>query len=347
MKISHVSTLSLSQSLRHSISRMQSEMASTQKMVATGRVDDSGLALGAGSSRLISLRGDQNRILAIIDTNHMAITRMSASQDAIGQVIVRAQDILESMASGMSQNTDPAIVVQSAKAALGDTLNVLNTSLHGDFIFSGINSDSRAVADYETGPAKAAFDAAFLGFFGFTKNDPAAELIDEPTMRTFLDTVVEPLFLGAGWNTNISAASDEGILSRITLSQTAVTSVSANESGFRKTVMATVIVSELFDGNLSANALNAVADKSTELSGEAVADLSELQGRTGLVEEQLDRANSRLQSQADLLEGYADSLEAIDPYEASTRLTSLLTQIETSYALTARIQQLSLMRFMV
>ena len=30
----------------------------------------------------------------------------------------------------------------------------------------------------------------------------------------------------------------------------------------------------------------------------------------------------------------------------STRLTSLLAQVETSYALTARIQQLSLLKFM-
>ena len=272
---------------------------------------------------------------------------MRVSQEAIGQVITRAQDLLESMTSGLHQNVEPAIMVQSANAALKDTFDLLNTSLNGDYIFSGVNTDSKSVNDYETGPAKAAFDAAFIGFFGFTKTDPAAELIDAATMRTFLDTVVEPQFLGAGWGANMSMASDEGVLSRITLSQSAVTSVSANEAGFRKVVMAGVITSEFYAGNFNATAMDAVAQKALELSGEAIADLSETQGRTGLVEEQLARASERLQSQADMLETYSNSLESVDPYEASTKLTSLLTQIETSYALTARIQQLSLMRFMV
>lgn len=346
MKVSHVSSLSISQALRYSMGKMQSELVSAQKEVTTGRLDDAGLTLGNKTGKLISLRGDNNRLMAIIDTNKLAATRLSVSQNAISQVITRAQDILEAMTPGLSQSTDPSIVIQSANSALTDTFDLLNTSVNGDYIFSGVNTDSQAIVDYASGPAKTAFDAAFLGFFGFTKNDAAAQTIDATTMRTFLDTIVEPQFLGAAWSTNMSAASDEGILSRITLTETAVTSLSANEDGFRKVVMAGVITSELYSGNIGGNALGAVAEKAMELSGEAVADLSALQGRAGLVEEQLSRASDRLQSQADLLQTYADSLEAVDPYEASTRLTSLLTQIETSYALTARIQQLSLMRFM-
>ena len=37
-------------------------------------------------------------------------------------------------------------------------------------------------------------------------------------------------------------------------------------------------------------------------------------------------------------------MEGVDPYEASTRVADLLSHIETSYALTARIQQLSLLK---
>ena len=46
-----------------------------------------------------------------------------------------------------------------------------------------------------------------------------------------------------------------------------------------------------------------------------------------------------------VLEKHIGGLEGIDPYEASTRISNLLTQIETSYALTARIQQLSLIDY--
>jgi flagellar hook-associated protein 3 FlgL len=39
-------------------------------------------------------------------------------------------------------------------------------------------------------------------------------------------------------------------------------------------------------------------------------------------------------------------MQGVDPFEAATRVNALITQIETSYALTARIQQLSLTRLL-
>ena len=69
MKVSHISSLSISQALRYSMTRMQSDLASAQKEVSTGRLDDAGLTLGARSSQLVSLKGDKVRLMAIIDTN--------------------------------------------------------------------------------------------------------------------------------------------------------------------------------------------------------------------------------------------------------------------------------------
>jgi flagellar hook-associated protein 3 FlgL len=39
-------------------------------------------------------------------------------------------------------------------------------------------------------------------------------------------------------------------------------------------------------------------------------------------------------------------LEGVDPYEASTRLSQLMTQVETAYAMTARVQKLSLLNYL-
>jgi len=49
--------------------------------------------------------------------------------------------------------------------------------------------------------------------------------------------------------------------------------------------------------------------------------------------------------QADLFKRTQIDMVGVDEFEAGTRLTSLLAQIETSYTLTARIQQLSLLKF--
>ena len=79
-------------------------------------------------------------------------------------------------------------------------------------------------------PAKAAFDTAFQTYFGFPQIDPAAANISKPDMTNFLNTEVEPQFLGAGWQTNWSNATDQTIVSRITLTETTNTSVSANQA---------------------------------------------------------------------------------------------------------------------
>jgi flagellar hook-associated protein 3 FlgL len=41
-----------------------------------------------------------------------------------------------------------------------------------------------------------------------------------------------------------------------------------------------------------------------------------------------------------------DALEGVDPYEASSRLSALMNQIETAYAMTGRIQKLSLLNYL-
>ena len=53
-----------------------------------------------------------------------------------------------------------------------------------------------------------------------------------------------------------------------------------------------------------------------------------------------------MKMQADLFERSIIETEGVDPYEAANRVKELLSHIETSYALTARIQQLSLLRFL-
>ena len=165
-------------------------------------------------------------------------------------------------------------------------------------------------------------------------------------MNNFMDTVVEPQFLGAGWQGNWSNATDQGIESRVALNETVQTSVSANNEGIRKLAMAAASVAAMFDSNVGETARNALLTRTVGLVGEAMADIANLRSETGIVENRVKNASDRLNMQVNLFEKNILQLESVDPYEASTRVSSLLTQIETSYALTARIQQLSLVKYL-
>lgn len=346
MKINHVSTYATSNSLRTNIRQLQNDILRRQQEVATGRLADYGESLGWRSSELTGTKRGIERLSAIVDTNALAASRLEVTQDGLGQARTYIEQMMTAMTAAMSQDMGQDAILETAKQALAGIEDVMNSSFNGESVFAGINTDAKVTDGYLNGAAKAAFDASFLGHFGFTKDDPAAGSIDAAAMLDFLDNVVTPQFFGGDWSTNYSNASDTGIVSRITLTQTQVTSFSGNDEGFRGAIMATVIATEFFESGVSQDALVAVAEKALQLGGQANADLANLQGRAGVAQEQLSTATIRLEAQSSILEERVANMENVDEYEASTSLSGLITQLEISFSLTARIQQLSIMNYL-
>ena len=349
MKTSFVSTASVSQSLRSQLMRMQSELVSANKESQTLTVADRGLALGARTTQSVSLSRDMERINGIIDQNGLISSRLTATQNALAQIEEKAQAFLSTLTAGLAGDATEAVTLVDAKGTLDTLTSIMNTTFKGEHIFSGINTDVKPLNDYigPGSPAKAAFDASFQTFFGFTQSDPAAANITAAQMTTFMDSVVAPQFLGAGWEANWSEASNQTITSRISLNETVNTSVNANGDGMRKLAMAATAIYEMLSSpTMSSAAKTAATEKAYTLVSEAIGDITTTRSGIGIVEERVTKATARLQTQADLFELTIGKMEGVDPYEASTRVTTLLEQIETSYALTARLQNLSLTKFL-
>ena len=51
-------------------------------------------------------------------------------------------------------------------------------------------------------------------------------------------------------------------------------------------------------------------------------------------------------AQINIVNTQIDNLEKVDPFEASTRVTNLMTQLQTAYSLTARVQSLTILSFL-
>ncbi len=347
MKTSFVSTSAISQALRYQLSKAQAELTRAQKEVQTGRVADIGLALGTKTSISVSFTRDMDRMSGIIDSNALVSARLSATQNALSQVSSSAQTYLSALTNASSGSGLSAVTQDAAQTMLDQLTTILNQSFNGEQLFAGINTDVKPLTNYSAAgsPAKAAFDTAFLAHFGFAQSDPAAANISNTAMSTFIDTVVTPQFFGAGWAANWSSATDQSIVSRITLNETTSTSVSANNDGIRGLMMAATMVADLFDSQVGAGGREALISKAVSLVGESIGKLANLQAMTGISEKRVKDASERLQMQVDLYETQLGKMVGVDPYEASTRVTDLLSHIETSYALTARIQQLSILRF--
>jgi flagellar hook-associated protein 3 FlgL len=159
--------------------------------VVTGRYADIGLALGAKTSNSVSLNRDVMRLETILDSNALVTQRLSASQLALEMPCPTPPSRCwkpSSRVNGTDDATRLTVMRRDVEASLS-CLHVCSQHLvQWRVPVRGINTDVKPLADYlEAGsPPKAAFDATFLGHFGFTQDDPAAATITAQ-MDNFLD----------------------------------------------------------------------------------------------------------------------------------------------------------------
>jgi flagellar hook-associated protein 3 FlgL len=349
MKTTFVSTSSLSAATRQSLSHTQVKLADAQKEVTTGRHADVGASLGYKSGQALSLRQEHARLSTIIDTNSVVSTRLSATQAAMKSLADDAQLFVGQLIGARDADSGPTVVKAQAKAALTSFTNTINTALDGAYLFSGINADVKPLTDYQATPTPANRQAvadAFFTAFGTTADDPANVNITAADLQAFLDGPFSDLFEDPAWTTDWSAASSQNVKSRISSSELVETSTNSNDIGVRKLAKAYAMISDLGIENLNEVAYQGLVDTATRLAGEAVQNVANEQARLGIAQERVKSANGRMSIQIDIMTNHIGLLEGVDPYEASTRVSALMTQVETAYAMTARIQGLSLLKYL-
>ncbi|MHC5234147.1 flagellar hook-associated family protein [Brucella sp. LJL56] len=345
MKAQSISTYGATSSLRAFVAKNKAEMLKAQQEATTGTVFDVGLSLGSKSGQTVSLRKEYDRLSVLTDMNKLVQERMTATQNAAGTIIKDAQDFLGALAGANNAGAD--MIAKTARSMLDSVTGMLNSSFNGEYIFSGVNTDVKPVADYtDGGAAQAAIRQAFQDHFGFPVGDPQVANITADEMTAFLEGDFADQFNDANWSANWSDASDNVIKSRISPSETADTSVSANTDGFRKTIMSAVMVAEFGNIGLNEKAFAALTTQAVQTTAQAITDTTAQQTTLGLAQSRTEAASTRIAAQQKILNQSVLNLEEVDPYEAATRVNALKTQIETSYSLTVQLQNMSLLNYL-
>jgi len=350
MKTSFVSNIAMQNAMRLTIGRGQNEIQKLNTEIVTGRYADIGIALGAKASNSVTLNSDVSRLQAILDTNALVTQRLSASQSSLDLMADAAQQMLEAfIAVNGSDDANRLLIAQrDVETSLGAYTVAANTSSNGEYLFAGINTNTQPLQEYLSpgSPPKVAFDALFVSKFGFAQDNPLAATITVADMQDFLDNYLEPSFNGTDWNTNWSSASDTNITSRIQKNEVVESSTNANSAGMRNFAMAAVIGVELLNSPISAEVRSSLNRSAIEYAGAALTGIDNERSMLGVSENRITKANTALESQLRIITLHLGDVEGVDAYEASTRMKSLLAQVETSYTLTARIQQMSLMNYL-
>jgi flagellar hook-associated protein 3 FlgL len=348
MKTTSISTFAITNATREARVNLQIKLAEQQKEATYARHADVGLSLGYLTQRTVSLRQDLDRLSTFKDSNSVASSRLELSQTTLEGIGDAAQQFLTTLNAARAARSSAGVAITDAKAKLTNFTAAANTAVNGAYIFAGVNTDVKPIADYFEQPSSVAKDAvasAFLGEFGMPQSAAGVETITGAQMETFLDTTFSSLFDPAAWTTSWSSASDQNISSRISTNERIETSANANADPFRGLASVYTMIADLGIEELSPEAYNAVIDKAIEVVGQAISDLTELRAGLGTSQERIKAANDRIDIQVTLMKEHITSLEGVDPYEATANVNALLTQIETAYALTSRLQNLSLINF--
>lgn len=349
MRTNALSTLSFWNTPRIGVARMQSDMAQANQEIVTGRYADVGLALGSRTGLAVGLRQKSAELAALRDSNNAASLRLGTSQAVLKQIQDGADATLTAL-TGVPEDKRAGVLKDMAANRLGTLTALLNTSAGGQYVFGGTRTAAAPMSTYATSPAspaKTAVDAAFRAAFGLSQDSAGVSAITEGDMAAFLDgPAFQGLFAEASWGTTWSAAGTAPLTNQISLSETVETSASANAPALRKLAMAYVMASELGSANLSAAAQGVLTTRVAGLLGEASKGLITLQADLGRSQAAIAAANTRLESQASLLDAQIMDMEGVDRAEAKTRVDRLSTQVQISYAMTAQLRQLSLVNYL-
>jgi flagellar hook-associated protein 3 FlgL len=344
MRTTFVSTMSLWNSSKSSLDKLQANLVKANKELVSGREADVGLKLGYKTGTTLSLRQDRAELDALTDSNTSALLRIKSTTKVLDQVRTTADKFMDALiATPMSQASVQAIGYQ-ARTNLDGLISALNTNVGGQFIFGGLSSQEKPLNSYAGGAAKAAVDAAFTAGFGFGQNAAGVSAITPLQMEKFLDDSFANLFKGGGWE-QWSNASSENIQSRISPQEKLEASANANDEAIQKLTMAYTMIFDLGLSNLNDQTREVLVNRAIETFSAAITGLTGMQAKLGTVQEKIEQAGERMSLQKDILDEKITHLEAVDPAEAKIRIDQLSTQLQTSYSLTAQLKNLSLINF--
>ncbi|MCI4678793.1 flagellar hook-associated family protein [Rhodoblastus acidophilus] len=352
MSLNAVSSATLSSILQNTVSRIQSQLTTSEIENSTGKLADIGLTLGADSGQDIALHQQMADLTAISNSNAVVTAQLGGAANALTSLQSTASTMLSAFvdgASGTANSIGAAGLQQQASGALQTFASLMNSDVGGVYVFGGINSGVAPIAAYSQTPpsmAQNAVETAFQNYFGFAISSSNVNSITGTQMQTFLTNQFAALFSGSNWTSDWSSASDTAATNRIGANQTVTTSVSGNDPAFQNMAEALTMVSAFGGLNLSSDAYSTLMSTAQSVMNSANNGLISASTAVGTMENQVTEANSAINLQQNVLTTQINAAETVNAYDVATQVSNLSTQLQTAYSLTSQIHKLSLVNFL-
>jgi flagellar hook-associated protein 3 FlgL len=349
MSVANVSSSYLASALLPAVRQAQTQLATLEVESSTGQYADLGLHLGSQSGYELSLRTQDDLLQALTTANGVTQTNMSTSQTVLSSILSSADDAASSLLPFAAGTNNSPTLQSLGQSRLGELIALGNTTGSGGYLFAGTNSSVAPLNDYFTTPApaaKTAIDGAFKSYFGFPVGAPQAANISAAQLQGFLAGPYAAQFQSPNWGSNWSTAANTNVTSEISPGASITTSATSNTVGFQQLAQGYAMLSEFGAIGLNPGAEQALAAAASGSISRGASAIIQTQATLGEAQSQITQANDNMQSQMSLLQVQIGRTDSIDPAQIATELTTLTTQLQTAYQLTAKINSLSLAQYL-
>ncbi len=319
--------------LQRSNAALKTQLQALATEVSSGQSADPGKALGGDFSVAAGLAHS----LAILQSHDTAAAQAALAAETMQASLTRIDGIATQLATtlitsgGAGEPTGLATVTAQARDALSAAVMALNVQVGGRSLFSG------TAAGHAVAPADQILAALAPVVAGQTSAAGVAAAVR--------DWFASPAgFAASAYGGGTTPPTPIPVAP----GETASLGVTALDPALTETLAGLATAALLAGGPLSDRAPEQAALAS--IAGQAL--LSAQAGRTtlaaglGVVQAGIAAAQSRNRAETSALQIAQAKLLEVDPYKAATDLQAVQGQLETLYALTARISSLSLTNFL-
>ena len=337
------------------LQNLQGELATLTSEMSSGKKADPSKELGVGVSVLYKLYTDVQQGDAIRSVGTMAGQRLETMQTALSSTgkLLGSMATVGLQAVNISASGSQAIVATQARDTMASLVTLLNTQVDGEAVFAGTDSGKAPMLPSSVGLAgsRAVLDASNAGL-------PLDET-DVPALLTGMNdlfnvTVGAPPALSYEnlFYASRSKTGDVPSQIRIGAGETLNYDVRGDNPGFKDAFQALSLMSLLDAKNaagvdmLDEDAKALVLEKANSLLGKAQSLLTTVAGELGVKQQRLESVSDIQDKAVSAATAQINTLEGVDYYTASDRISSLEIQLKATYSITAKLSDLSLVNYL-
>ncbi|ALN74141.1 flagellar hook-associated family protein [Aureimonas sp. AU20] len=367
-----ISSLTFSNFSRSTIQRVQTQLVDAQKEFNTGRHADVGRTLGRVTGNAISYRSQEDTYDSMLTSNKLITSRFQLMDNALSSVRTSADDYSKALINGTATGTGTAALVQSAQQGLQQVLGAVNVSSSGEFLFGGthantqpIQSDNTAVTGLYGAVQSKFLDAlgisdvsqatqaqvqAYFSDSGYTKAGATTarsfkvDFYGVPAVPANPPTAAVPAVPGI-WD-GIADTGGAASTAYISRSEQINTSVNVNTDAFKDTVAAYAMIGALDISKMGDSARQALTTAAQSKLKAGQDGIVKVQADLGVRQNRVEAANTLLTKQKDIVAAAYDRLEGVDQTEAGLLINQLKTQLDATFAVTGKLQGLSILNYL-